>query len=36
LPETGLDDRLPPTRLSHYFLANLPKDDAARTLAERR
>ena len=25
LPETGLDDRLPPRRLSQYFLANLPR-----------
>jgi sterol desaturase/sphingolipid hydroxylase (fatty acid hydroxylase superfamily) len=29
LPETGLDDRLPPARLSHYFLANLPRAGAA-------
>jgi sterol desaturase/sphingolipid hydroxylase (fatty acid hydroxylase superfamily) len=29
LPETGLDDRLPPARLSQYFLAALPPGEAA-------
>lgn len=36
LPDTGLDDRLPPTRLSQYFFANLPRSDAARLPAGRR
>ncbi|HEX8525528.1 sterol desaturase family protein [Allosphingosinicella sp.] len=27
LPKTGLGDRLPPQRLSHYFLAHLPPED---------
>ena len=30
LPETGLEDRLQPRRLSHYFLAHLPEDTNSR------